>query len=224
MKIESDHLHLGCGLTAPDDWLNVDGSWQVTLARRPWIKKLLVATRLLPPSQAAIPWSPNVVRLNLNRPLPFPDGAFKVIYSSHLLEHLYHDQARMLLQECHRVLAPGGICRVVVPDLRAIVDHYLRLKEQGNPGAADRFMEMLMVHERSPKPGFLGWFYRLTGFHTHKWMYDAESLSTLMVLAGFEKVSQLRACQSDILRIKEVENPKRIDDGEGVAFESIKRL
>ena len=32
-------LHLGCGLTAPAEWLNVDGSWNAWLAQRPLLKK-----------------------------------------------------------------------------------------------------------------------------------------------------------------------------------------
>jgi hypothetical protein len=82
----SSYLHLGYGRNAPSDWLNVDGSWQVFLARHPWIKKCFVMSGLLPKSQAAIPWSAEVMRLDFRRPLPFQDGSFEAIYSSQTLE------------------------------------------------------------------------------------------------------------------------------------------
>ena len=77
-----DRLHLGCGLTAPAGWLNVDGSFQVVLARRPWLKRLMVSAGILPPKQAAIPWSASVVRLDLTRPLPYPTGSFSAVMIS----------------------------------------------------------------------------------------------------------------------------------------------
>jgi SAM-dependent methyltransferase len=54
-----------------------------------------------------------------------------------VLEHLTRDCAVGLLAECHRALRPGGTLRLVVPDLEAIVRHYLRLLESADAGAAE---------------------------------------------------------------------------------------
>ena len=54
-NLTANRLHLGCGLNAPADWLNVDGSAQVWFAQHPGVKRLLVAARIYPASQAAIP-------------------------------------------------------------------------------------------------------------------------------------------------------------------------
>lgn len=48
----------------------------------------------------------------------FEDCRFDVIVLSHLLEHL-HDPAA-LLQECYRILKPGGIIKVFVPNLESM--------------------------------------------------------------------------------------------------------
>jgi len=217
-----DRLHLGCGLTAPTGWLNVDGSFQVVLARRPWLKRLLVSTGILPPKQAEIPWNPSVVRLDLTRPLPFPAGCFSAVYSSHLLEHLYHDQALALLKECHRVLRPGSVCRVVVPDLEALVGEYSKARAAGDASAATRLMEAMLVHDKGPKRGLLGLFYRITAFHQHKWMYDAASLMAMFTDAGFCAVRQAGCMDSAIEDVAEVENPGRIQAGQGIAVEGAK--
>ena len=55
------------------------------------------------------------VVLDLESPLPFRDGAFDEVYSSHVLEHV--DRFLPLMAELHRVTAPGGRQRHVVPHL-----------------------------------------------------------------------------------------------------------
>jgi SAM-dependent methyltransferase len=217
-----DHLNLGCGLAAPAGWLNVDGSLQVVLARRPWLKRFLVAARIMSKAQAAIPWRPDIVRLDLNRPLPYADGAFAAVYSSHLLEHLYHEQALGLLKECHRVLRRGSVCRAVVPDLEALAARYFREKAAAVPNAGNRFMESLLVHDKGPAKGLLAPYYRMTAFHQHKWMYDAASLIQLFEAAGFRAVRMAGCMDSGIGRIAEVEDPGRILEGEGVVVEGVK--
>lgn len=223
MKPLSDHLHLGCGQTAPEGWLNVDGSWQVLLARSPRLKKMLVGFRLLPRSQAEIPWSRDVLQLNLTRPLPFADETFEVVFCSHTLEHLYHEDALRLLRECHRVLQHRGVCRFIVPDLESAIVRYQEAKVQGDAQASTRLMEELSVHDKQLKRGPLGLYYRLTAFHQHKWMYDAASLQELFARAGFGSVRQADYLDSRITRIAEVEDAGRILDGQGIAVEGIKQ-
>jgi predicted SAM-dependent methyltransferase len=222
-KVWPNRLHLGCGLTTPKGWLNVDGSWQVVLANYPVLKRFLVAARLLPKSQAMIPWNPAVMRLNLVRPLPFPNESFEVVYCSHTLEHLHHEEALTLLKECHRVLKPAGICRVVVPDLAAIVERYLNAKKSGDTTAGTRFMEELLVHDKHRKRGLLGLYYRMTAYHQHKWMYDAQSMQRLFEIAGFEQVAPAQYRVSRIDGISEIEDANRILNGQGVAIEAIKQ-
>jgi predicted SAM-dependent methyltransferase len=66
--------------------------------------------------------NPVVIRHDLTN---FGDGAFRVVYHSHLLEHLTCEQGRRLLEECLRVLEQGGVLRVVVPDLESATRAYL---------------------------------------------------------------------------------------------------
>jgi SAM-dependent methyltransferase len=50
------------------------------------------------------------------RSLPFPDGTFAVVVASSVLE--YTGDVRAVLDECARVLRPGGILLATVPDIR----------------------------------------------------------------------------------------------------------
>lgn len=217
-----DYLHLGCGLCSPPGWLNVDGSLQVVLARHRWAKSLLIKLRILPASRAATIWGANIVRLNLTRPLPFSTGQFKAVYSSHTLEHLYRADARRLLGECLRVLHPAGICRIVVPDLRAFVDRYLVERGQDICTAADALMEQLSTHPRAINRGLLATYQRLTTYHDHKWMYDGASLSALLEDVGFRDISVRGYLDSAIPQVGDVEQSGRLLEGAGVAVEGRK--
>lgn len=55
-------------------------------------------------------------RIEPGRPLPFSDGAFDVVLSFQVIEHV-HDDRGYLEQAC-RVLKPGGLLVVVTPDRR----------------------------------------------------------------------------------------------------------
>lgn len=50
-----------------------------------------------------------------------PDGTYEIVYSSHVFEHLdYRTQALKALREWYRILKPGGIVMISVPDLQTI--------------------------------------------------------------------------------------------------------
>lgn len=53
------------------------------------------------------------------RTLPFEDGVFDLIFSSHNIEHISHREVRSTLAEWIRVLRPGGGIEIICPDLRA---------------------------------------------------------------------------------------------------------
>jgi predicted SAM-dependent methyltransferase len=92
-------LNVGCGDRFHSDWVNLD-------------------------MNAA---SPEVRIADLRRGIPFPPGAFEVVYHSHVLEHLPRPKAPDMIAECHRVLKSGGLIRVVVPDLESLAREYLEI-------------------------------------------------------------------------------------------------
>ena len=57
---------------------------------------------------------------DLNRPLEFGDGEFGVVFCSHVLEHV--DSPIGLLREAWRVLSPGGLLLIVVPNEDSIAN------------------------------------------------------------------------------------------------------
>lgn len=81
---------------------------------------------------------PYIFHLDLREPLPYPDDTFNVVYCNHVAEHLTPDEGISLVKELHRVLEPGGICRLVVPDLERSATEYLEcLMQVGSDPSAD---------------------------------------------------------------------------------------
>ena len=168
-------LNLGCGAVQPAGWVNVDASLGARLAKLRWLGRAI--SRL---AGLRIDWSPEIQVHDLRRPFPWRDASADAIYSSHALEHLTREDGRRFLAECERVLAPGGVLRIVVPDLERIVAGY-----QKGELAGDELLDRLGVG--FDEPGDSVWKRRLAPLfrHPHRCMYDADSLISALRAAGF---------------------------------------
>lgn len=51
------------------------------------------------------------------RKLPFEDGRFDYVFSSHTLEHISYRETRETLTEWLRVLSRGGVIKIIVPNI-----------------------------------------------------------------------------------------------------------
>jgi predicted SAM-dependent methyltransferase len=187
---------------------------------------LIKALRVAPTSALQIQWTNGLIAHDLRKELPCDDGTASAIYASHLLEHLYLTDAEALLRECFRVLEPGGIARFVVPDLESMVGDYVQSKQSSstNESPADRLNHRLRLRSPTPPGGFLPYriYTALKDFHSHKWMYDAESLSSRLRTVGFVDVASMFFRESRILDIDRLELHSRVLNGEGICVEGVK--
>lgn len=101
----------------------------------------------------------------------------------HVLEHFTWDDAQRLLRECKRILMPGGVLRVIVPDGEKLMKWY-----------CSRNVEALrQIYPESKTPMIAinaafrqGW--------QHKFVYDFETLSLALEAAGFAREG-IRKCR-----------------------------
>lgn len=128
-------INLACGsvFVTGDGWINLDYS----------------------------PFHPAVQRADLLNRLPLQDDSAALTYSSHFLEHIPRPQVPAFLAECWRILAPGGVLRLVLPDLDNLCRAYLTHRERGEHKKAD-FVVLEMIDQcvRRESGGELGQLYR----------------------------------------------------------------
>jgi predicted SAM-dependent methyltransferase len=140
------------------------------------------------------------LRLDLREPLPFGDNSVAQIYTEHFLEHLHYpnqddssswqveaperpSEVMSFLRECRRVLVPGGLLDVVVPDAECIVNEYC-------------------ARRQAPFPMYAWWGPKWcsTAMHCvnyvfrqgteHKYAYDEETLASVLRSAEFVAVTR----------------------------------
>ncbi len=133
--------------------------------------------------------------LDVCRPFPFEDNSVDYIFHEHVIEHINYHQGQFMLQECFRVLKPGGRIRIATPDLQVFVGLY------GNQASSEqkhflseyvRFNSEVwsadLKHVQNNHAVFvLNHNFRAWG---HQFIYDYLALSDALMTAGFSEMER----------------------------------
>ncbi|MCK6639822.1 MAG: methyltransferase domain-containing protein [Bacteroidia bacterium] len=160
------YLNLGCGDTFHDSWSNFD----------------------FVSSHAA------VKPCNLLNGIPVTDNSADVVYHSHVLEHFSAENGKSFIQECFRVLKPGGIIRIAVPDLENIVKEYLKNLEgarNGDSKAADRYewikLELIDQMVRHSGGGQCGQYFFRENMPAEEYVYERWGETARVIRNAYKK-------------------------------------
>ena len=138
-----DKIHLGCGVKHLEGWFHVD----------------------------ALDY-PHVDHIGRVEDLSFiPDNSAQLIYACHVLEHFGRKTYMDTLSEWHRVLAPGGILRLAVPNFRVAAELYLSGKL---PRGIEDVRGLVTGGQRDQ-------------YDFHGMIYDEPSLSSDLKSVGFSE-------------------------------------
>jgi predicted SAM-dependent methyltransferase len=153
-------VNIGCGPFGQEGWVNLD---------------------LFP--------APGVtMRTDARWGLPLADGAARGIHVEHYFEHLEPTIERpRFLADCRRCLQPGGILRIVVPDLRKYIEAYMApgwevLNQVGCGG--DRPQDTFATKIEALNHVFVQDGEHYGGF-------DADYLRDTLAKAGFDDIEQV---------------------------------
>jgi len=125
---------------------------------------------------------------DMTEPIAFGDNTVDLIFSSHALEHITYSDGKEFMKEVYRILKPGGVVRIAVPDSEMILEKYAQgvsaldfLKHfspgaENNPCAAGKVCEVLVSGHTS--------------------LYDECTMRNLMSKAGFVEIERSDAFHS----------------------------
>ena len=197
------YVQYGCGLSAPTEWLNFDASPTLRLQTLPLVGRLAGGPR----------FPPNVRYGDIVRGLPVTARTCRAVYCSHVLEHLSLNDFRAALLNTRRLLADGGIFRLVVPDLRVAAQRYLA---DDSDAAAIRFMEETYLGILERPRNVNGLLRSWLGNNQHLWMWDFASLRRELQTAGFSAIRAARHGDSEEPMFATVEEESRWVDAVGI--------
>lgn len=141
-------INVGCGRHTPEGWINCD----VVRAKRAKRDPDLFCDF---------------------RAIPLPDGCADEVHAIHVFEHVYRWESDALLKEWKRLLKPGGMLVLEMPDLikccknilLGLDDKYSYWGLYGNPQTEDVYM-------------------------CHRWGWTPKTLELALIDNGFHKVRQ----------------------------------
>jgi predicted SAM-dependent methyltransferase len=150
------NLNIGCGANQKQGWVNIDLFRDMDLS------------------------------LDMRERIPLPNSSAKMIYSEHFFEHLdYPEDARKFIEECHRLLEPGGTISLGVPDTQWPLEAYVGpddkgyfalVKEKWHPAWCRTRLEHINYHFRQGTE--------------HRFAYDFETLRRVLAEAGFVNIRE----------------------------------
>jgi SAM-dependent methyltransferase len=172
------YVQYGAGFIAGEGWLNFDAS--PTLR----IQKLPIAGKILARLSGNPEPFPDAVRYgDVVEGLPVATDSVDGLYASHVLEHLPLADMRAALLESLRVLRPGGVFRLIVPDLKSRARAYLNAGDDAQ--AAHEFLRSTYLGVESRRRSFGGRLRGVLGNSAHLWMFDYPAMAAELEGAGF---------------------------------------
>jgi len=175
-------LHIGASNHCLDGWFNTD----------------------LNPSEG-------VGYLDATKTFPYPDKCFDFVYAEHMIEHIPYEDATRMIKECLRVLKPGGVLRVVTPDLDSILSTTHTPLDPIASVYLQWMTKTFLTHVPECSPTYvINAMFRMWG---HQFIYDLDSLSSLLSAAGFINITQCSIDESSHSDLKNLSNADRYPPG-----------
>lgn len=145
-------------------------------------------------NELAPPWQNLNAGHDIRKPLRFADDSTEAILAEHVIEHVPFLAGYGFIQECHRILRPGGVLRVCFPDPSLFV---ARLRggdigagqgsEWGLKYRAHQYAQAMATPDGKPLPPerelerlLIGW--------AHQCAWTQASMAAVLLAVGFKTV------------------------------------
>lgn len=142
--------------------------------------------------------------------IPLDNETCSTLFTSHMFEHIPHVLLENILLEFNRVLAMGGVLRILTPDLKRIAKAYVeedssffdeaKLEDESlrtDLGFGGMFMNFIVSPGQDTALYDRGLNEFIAGY-AHLYSYDFNMLKILLERTGFGCVKQQGFCDSEI--------------------------
>lgn len=165
-------LNIGCGTDYKVGWVNIDNNTDSNI------------------EELDVHW-------DLRNPLPINDDSIDFIFNEHFIEHLTVEESRITIADMMRVLKPGGVMRIAMPDLEDVVNHYLNVPLGEDKVIKDFKLDFIQTRAEWINMSFRWW--------DHKWLYDWEELVRRLKEVGYENAVRCKLRDSQYAELKNLE-------------------
>lgn len=111
--------------------------------------------------------------------IQLPNESVDEIMAIHLFEHFYRWECEVVLAEWHRLLKPGGLLVLELPDLKKACKNVLDNVMRGGKDPDQLTLWALYGDPRQSDP-----------YMAHRWAWSPESLGALLMANGFADLRQ----------------------------------
>ena len=123
-------------------------------------------------------WENYDYEVDISKPLPFQDSVADAVLAEHVVEHVTIHQAWNFIEECFRILIPGGFLRLAVPCVSKIFhesddEYYAFIAKHGwgSPTKKDAVKSIIFNHG-------------------HQTIWEQSSLNSIVQCMGFKLLDQ----------------------------------
>jgi predicted SAM-dependent methyltransferase len=154
-------------------------------------------------------WENYDYEVDISKPLPFQDNVADAVLAEHVVEHVTIHQAWNFIEECYRILIPGGFLRLAVPCVSKIFqesddEYYAFIARHGwgSPTKKDAVKSIIFNHG-------------------HQTIWEQASLNSVVQCMGFKLLDQPPLIMAGTLNHQHVIGQK-INDIETIVVDCIK--
>ncbi len=201
-------LNLGCGTKTSKNKnvINIDWSAYLRIRKNPILSFFAPIFLKGERFERYKSLSQNILVHDLRKGIPFESGTVDAVYHSHVLEHIDRNFVDTFLLEIKRVLKPGGILRIVVPDMENLCREYISHidiceKNIQEIDSHDQYISNILeqsvrrdAHGTEKQNIFRKTIERMLlgdarkRGETHQWMYDRFNLRNILEKLGFDSI------------------------------------
>ena len=206
------YVQYGAGNEAIAGWLNYDSSPTLRIQKAPIIGRLMR-------SKLNCIFDNEIQYGDIIKGLPLRADSVDGLFCSHVLEHLSYDDCMTALRNSFLYLKPGGLFRIIIPDLAYYVSRYEKARSSNDSHqlimASYDFCIGTNFGLKETRNSISRRLIDAFGANAHRWMWDETGLMHALRDNGFVDCKRFEQGDSEDEMFLRVERDHQFGNQEG---------